>query len=96
MTFNDAVLKASLLRAARASDLMYEVDAGYNIRMSEIVLAELAGWHAGTGDALPEMLLALATKRLRLRDIERAAIRTKALAAGLPPYVRALAQTILD
>ncbi len=78
MTFNDSVLKASLLRAARKSDLMYEVDAGYSKRMSEIVLAELEGWAVGTGDALPEMLLALATKRLRLRDTELAAIRTKA------------------
>lgn len=94
MTFNDSVLKASLLRAARKSDLMYEVDASYSKRMSEIVLAELAGWRVGTGDALPEMLLALATKRLRLRDTERVAIRTKTLAAGLPPHITALAQAI--
>jgi hypothetical protein len=94
MTFNDGVLKASLLRAARKSDLMYEVDSGHSTRMSEIVLAELAGWPVGTGDALPEMLLALAINRLRLRDTDRAAIRTKTLAAGLPPYITALAQAI--
>lgn len=94
MTFNDGVLKASLLRAARKSDLMYQVDPEYSVRMSEIVLAELAGWHAGTGDALPEMLLSLATNRLRLRDTECATIRTKALAAGLPPYIKALVQSI--
>ncbi|MDO9436013.1 hypothetical protein [Hydrogenophaga sp.] len=94
MTFNDGVLKASLLRAARKSDLMYDVDPGYNTRMSEIVLAELSGWPAGTGDALPEMLLALATNRLRLRGPERTSIRNKAIAAGLPPYLVALAQAI--
>lgn len=94
MTFNDGVLKASLLRAARKSDLMYDVDPGYSTRMSEIVLAELAGWSAGTGDALPEMLLALATNRLRLRDTERAVIRTKTLAAGLQLYITALARAI--
>jgi hypothetical protein len=94
MTFNDGVLKASLLRAARKSDLMYEVDAGYSTRMSEILLAELAGWPVGTGDALPEMLLALATKRLRLRETDLASIRTKALASGLPPYLTALAKAI--
>lgn len=94
MTFNDSVLKASLLRAARKSDLMYEVDAGYSKRMSEIVLAELAGWPVGTGDALPEMLLALAIKRLRLRDTELATIRIRAFAANLPPYLNALAQAI--
>jgi hypothetical protein len=94
MTFNDGILKASLLRAARKSDLMYEVDAGYSKRMLEIVLAELDGWLVGTGDALPEMLLALATKRLRLRDTERIAIRTRALSARLSPYIEALAQAI--
>jgi hypothetical protein len=93
-TYNDSVLKASLLRAARKSDLMYEVDAGYSKRMLEIVLVELAGWPAGTGDALPEMLLALATKRLRLRDPDRSTVRTKALTAGLPAYLTALAHAI--
>lgn len=94
MTFNDGVLKACLLRAARKSDLMYAVDAGYSTRMSEIVLAELEGWATGTGDALPEMLLALASKRLRLRDTELAKVRARALAAGLPPHMVAFAQAI--
>lgn len=94
MTFNDGILKASLLRAARKSDLMYEVDAGYSKRMSEIVLAELDGWLVGTGDALPEMLLALATRRLRLRDTDRLKIRTRTLTLCLPTYIKALAQAI--
>lgn len=94
MTFNDSILKACLLRAARKSDLMYEVDAGYSKRMYEIVLTELEGWPAGTGNALPEMLLALATSRLRLSATDRAAIRTKAIAADLPPYITALAHAI--
>lgn len=94
MTFNDSILKASLLRAARPSELMYEVEAAHSVRMSEIVLAELAGWPAGSGDALPEMLLALATKRLRLRHIELIAIRNYALAAKLPPLLAAFAEAI--
>ncbi|MFE8644141.1 hypothetical protein ACFX58_03540 [Sphingomonas sp. NCPPB 2930] len=94
MTFNDGVLKACLLRAARKSDLLYEVDAGYSNRMLEIVLAEIAGWPVGTGDALPEMLVAIATRRMRLRDTDSTAIRTKAIAANLPPYLVALATAI--
>ena len=94
VTFNDSILKASLLRAARKSDLMYEVDAGYSKRMLEILLAELEGWPAGTGDALPEMITALATNRLRLCPADRAAIRTRALASYLPPHITALAQSI--
>ena len=94
MTFNDGVLKACLLRAARKSDLMYEVDPAYSNRMLEIVLAELAGWSVGTGDALPEMLLALATRRLRLRETDLSQIRAKALGAELPDYAVALARAI--
>ena len=95
-TFNDAVLKASFLRAARRSELMYEVDADQSTRMAQIVLAELEGWSAGTGDALSEMLLALATKRLRLRDGERAKIRARALAANLPAHLAVLADAIQE
>lgn len=94
LNYNDAVLKASVLRAARPSELMYEVDEAYSVQVAEIILAELAGWDAGNGDALPEMLLALATGRLRLREIERLDIRNKALSAGLPPLLAALAQAI--
>jgi hypothetical protein len=92
--YNDPVLKASLLRAARRSELMYEVEAVHSVRMSEILLAELAGWPVGTGDALPEMLLALASERLRLRDMERVEIRNRALNACLPPLLAALAKAI--
>lgn len=92
--YNDPVLKASLLRAARRSELMYEVDATLSVRMAEIVLVELAGWDAGTGDALPEMLLGLASKRLRLRDTELVLVRDKALGADLPPLLAALAKAI--
>lgn len=93
-TFNDSVLRACLLRAARKSDLMYEVDHGYSNRIREIVSAEIAGWPVGTGDALPEMLLALATGRLRLREADLAVIGKEVLAAGLPPYIAALASVI--
>lgn len=93
-TYNDSVLKASLLRAARKSDLKYEVDSNYSKRMLEIVLVELDGWSVGTGDALPEMLLALATKRLTLQDCDRKTIRTKALKANLPDYLEAIASVI--
>lgn len=95
-TFNDAVLKASFLRAARRSELMYEVDADQSTRMAQIVLAELEGWSAGTGEALSEMLLALATKRLRLRDGDRAKIRARALAANLPAHLAVLTGAIQE
>lgn len=94
LNYNDAVLKASVLRAARPSELMYEVDESHSTHMAEIIQAELSAWDAGTGEALPEMLLAIATQRLRVREIERLTIRRKAIAAGLPPLLAALAQAI--
>jgi hypothetical protein len=94
LNYNDAVLKASVLRAAKPSELMYEVDEIYCAQITEIILAELAGWHAGTGDALPEMLLALSTGRMRLREMERLKIRDKALKAELPPLLSTLAHSI--
>jgi hypothetical protein len=93
-TFNDAVLKASFLRAARRSELMYEVDSDHSAHMTQIIFAELDGWSVGTGEALPEMLLALATKRLRLRDGDRATIRARGIAANLPSHLSLLAATI--
>jgi hypothetical protein len=94
LNYNDAILKACVLRAAKPSELMYEVDEVYSMEVAEIVLAELAGWGAGTGDALPEMLLALATGRLRLREIERLSIRSEALKAELPRMLTTLAKAI--
>lgn len=93
-TFNDAVLKASLLRAARPGELMYEVDEAHSSAMLAIIRAELAGWPAGTGDALPEMLLALATGRLKLRDLDRMGFRAAAKAADLPTHLVALVDAI--
>ena len=94
LNYNDAILKASVLRAARPSELMYEVDENYSRQMTEIVMAELGGWSGGNGDALPEMLLALATRRLRLRESDRLEIRQKALSASLGSLLEKCAREI--
>jgi hypothetical protein len=94
LNYNDPILKASVLRAAKPSELMYEVDEIYSSQVTEIVLAELGGWHAGSGDALPEMLLAMATARLRLRETDRLHVRDMALQARLPLLLEALAKSI--
>lgn len=94
LNYNDSILKASILRAAKPSELMYEVDEIYSSQVTEIVLSELGSWDTGSGDALPEMLLALATGRLRLREIDRLNVRDMALQANLPPLLIALAKSI--
>jgi hypothetical protein len=94
LNYNDAVLKASVLRAASPSELMYEVDENHSTHIAEIIRSELAAWDAGTGDALPEMLLAMATQRLRLRELDRLTVRDEAIAANLSPLLAALAKAI--
>lgn len=61
--YNDAILKAAFLRAAHRSELMYFADERTSEDMVQIITAELAAWAAGGGDALPEMLMALASGR---------------------------------
>lgn len=94
LNYNDPILKASVLRAAKPSELMYEVDEIYSSQVAEIVLAELGGWHAGSGDALPEMLLAMATARLKLRETDRLHVRDMAIRARLPQLLEAIAKSI--
>lgn len=65
------------MRAAKPSELMYEVDEIYSSQVTEIVLSDLGSWHAGNGDTLPQMLLAMATTRLRLREIDRLHVRER-------------------
>jgi len=64
--FNDAVLRASLLRAADPAELNYSVDTQSSREMLDVLLADIGSWAQGRGDALPEFVLSLACGRLRL------------------------------
>ena len=64
--FNDAVLRASLLRAADPTELNYSVDQQSSREMLDVLLADLGSWAQGGGDALPEFVLSIASGRLRL------------------------------
>lgn len=65
--FNDGVLHAAFLRAARSSELRYDTDETLSEEMLEIVLSEINGWRHGAGQALAEFVMAIATKRLSLK-----------------------------
>lgn len=94
LNFNDAILKASFLRAASKSELLYLVDFESSEVMLEVFMTELASWQTGTGDALPEFLVSLATHRLQLDERHMHKIRTTLLAASLPPYLQRIATAI--
>lgn len=92
--FNDAVLRASLLRAADPAELNYAVDTQSSREMLDVLLADIDSWSQGRGDALPEFVLSLACGRLRLvrRHQEQflAALRN----SQVPGHLKLLASAI--
>jgi hypothetical protein len=92
--FNDAVLRASMLRAANTAELNYSVDEQCSSEMLDVLLADVGAWHHHRGDALPEFLVSLACGRLRLmrRHLERLA--TEVGQADLPEHVKLLGRSI--
>lgn len=92
--YNDAILRAALLRGARDTELHYVGDEHASARMSSVIRASIVGWPRGEGDALPEFLLAMATRRLRLSMVHAEKIRRLVVDADLPDYLKLIAQSI--
>lgn len=90
--FNDAVLRAALLRAASMQELNYSMDEASSEEMRDVLLTDIQSWSTGRGDALPEFLIALGTGRLRLtpRHIEQ--LKQEASGADMPPVFNTLIQ----
>jgi hypothetical protein len=89
--YNDAVLRAALLRAATPAELDYSVDDECSAEVLALVQAEIDAWTVGKGHALPEFLMSLASGRLRLIAAHAAALATTCRDAGLTDELRALA-----
>jgi len=66
--YNDGVIQASLLRAAKPTELNYTVDVDFSRRMADVVLAVLNSWNTDQGEAALEFLIALWTGRMQLVD----------------------------
>lgn len=92
--FNDAVLRAALLRAASVQELNYSVDEDSSEEMRDVIRADISSWSQGRGDALPEFLLSMACGRLRLirRHIEQ--LKAEIDEAILPEHIKVLANSI--
>lgn len=93
--FNDPVLRAALLRAADEQELNYVLDELASAEMLDLVLAELGAWASGSADALPEFLLALSTRRLRLAHVHHVRLRHALGDAQLPDYLKVLASGLI-
>lgn len=66
--YNDGVIQAALLRACSPAELQYSMDPNLSLEMTRLVKRVLAAAHLPRGEAAPEFLIALATRRLTLTD----------------------------
>lgn len=88
--FNDAVLRASLLRAADVQELNYCVDEVASEEMLDVIRADLNSWTEGKGDSLPEFLLSIACRRLRLLPSHLVQLSGWLNVATLPLWLKAI------
>lgn len=87
--FNDGVIQASLLRAARPTEIDFSGEVGGRLDAARIVGRIIAGAHRPRGEAASEALIALGSKRLRLPSAKLPDIL--AAAPTIPPLVAELA-----
>ncbi len=92
--YNDAVLRGAFLRAASSEELCYSVDEGCSSEMLDILLAEIQGWSHGKGNALPEFLISLSCRRLKLKDTHLEQFQSAMKASSVPQYLVKLAAEI--
>lgn len=94
--FNDAVLRAALLRGATEQEMNYVLDDLLSAEMLDVLVGQVQSSNGSAGDALPEFLLALASGRLRLTRSHTVQLRYAINAAALPEYVAPIVSAITE
>ena len=90
--FNDGVIQAAILRAARPRELDYSHDKDASAQMRDTVIRFIERREKPEGEAAPEFLLALAANRIHLMDSDREALMEFLDVETLPPFMWALAK----
>ena len=91
--FNDGVIHAAVLRAARGYELSYSnCDDNLSERMRDFLLSQITRLSSGEGDALMEFLIAILTKRLLLREDDGLEIANNVLASEALKHFHLLAE----
>lgn len=72
--FNDGIIQASILRAARAAELDFSGDRAASTNAARIVRRILESAGRPRGEAAAEFLLAIATRRVRFHDDDLTAV----------------------
>lgn len=88
--YNDGVIQAALLRAALPRELNYGNRSDLSAAMLRVVQRSLECWQASQGEACPEFLTALATRRMILSDPDRAALGRTTFDVPPPAHIRML------
>ncbi|HEX8554241.1 MAG TPA: hypothetical protein VF695_06005, partial [Sphingomonas sp.] len=88
--FNDGVIQASIIRAARPTEIDYSGEAGSRLDATRVVSRIVAGAHRPRGEAAAEVLIALGSHRLRLPKADMGQILT--VDPSHPPLVAELLQ----
>ena len=96
--FNDGVVQAALLRAARDYELSYaNVDSDPSSRIKELLLSQIRNAGKGEGEAFMEFLVALLCRRLIVAREHTQEICNGVLgASGLPEHAQFVARYILE
>lgn len=68
--FNDGIIQASLLRSGKTEYYAYDLDSELSLQMKEFLLSIIDRYDTEDGEALPEFILALGIKRLKLRKAD--------------------------
>lgn len=68
--FNDGVIQASLLRASDNRMLAYDLDEEQSITMTVFLKSLIDKHNEDHGEALPEFLLAISLKKMRLKRVD--------------------------
>lgn len=96
--FNDGVIQAALLRAARDYELVYASDERLSERLKELILAQIQNLKEGhdDGEALMEFLLALLMRKLVLAAPHADEICNEVLSVStLPDHFHFVAEYLL-
>jgi len=80
--FNDGIIQASLLRAAKPEYLAYDLDTDSSLQMKTLIESMIDKKYTEHGEALLEFLLAIGMKTLRLKKVDTSYILTKAEECG--------------
>jgi hypothetical protein len=72
--FNDGIVQAALLRAARRAELDYRVDESQSAAMREVVNSIFSAWNRPRGEAATEFLVMIGMGQLRLVEYDTRAL----------------------